>query len=366
MVLLKNDNNILPLKNNRSIALIGPLVKDKDTPLGSWRAAGVRGSAVSMYEGITAAMGSNTIINYAKGCDLVVGPNDFQEELQIEQDDRSGFAGAIKAAKSSDLVIMVLGEPAYMSGEGRSRADIGLPGLQFELLQEVYKANENIVLVLMNGRPLTIPWEAEHSPAILETWHLGSEAGNAIADVLLGKYNPSGKLPISFPKTVGQIPVYYNHKNTGRPATAPGKVFYSHYTDIDNDPLYPFGFGLSYSTFQYSNLSVSNDKLLTGDTLTISIDVDNTSSLEGEEVVQLYIQDVTGSITRPVKELKGFNKVFFRGGEQKTIRFKITEQELAFYKKDFTYGAEPGMFKIYVGTNSKETLEAEFELVERQ
>ncbi len=363
IVLLKNEGGMLPLSNVKKIAVIGPLAKDKDSPLGNWRAAGKQGSAISFYEGITAVLG-DAQITYAEGCKLSIGPNNFFEEIVVEERDKSGFEKAKELAQNADVVLMVLGETAYMSGEARSRADIGLPGLQLELLQEVYKVNKNIILVLMNGRPLAIPWEAEHIPAIVETWHLGSEAGNAIADVLTGAYNPSGKLPMTFPRTVGQLPLYYNHKTTGRATADSGLVFYTHHADVENTPLYPFGFGLSYSTFEYTNLVLDKKQLIKNEAITVSITVKNVSKIDGEEVVQLYIQDVVGSITRPVKELKGFKKVFIKSGELLTIEFNISTDNLAFYRKDFTYGTELGKFRVFVGGNSRDVLLAEFELME--
>jgi len=363
IVLLKNERNLLPLKNPKNIAVIGPLAKDKDSPLGNWRAAAEGNSAISFYEGITEAL-SETKINYAEGCKLSIGPNNFFQETIVEQNDRSGFAEAKQVAKNAEVVFMVLGETAYMSGEARSRVDIGLPGLQLELLQEVYKVNKNIVLVLMNGRPLTIPWEAENIPTILETWHLGSEAGHAIADVITGKYNPSGKLPMSFPRNVGQLPIYYNHKNTGRPSTDPGIVFYTHYGDMDNAPLYPFGYGIGYSDFEYTGLQIKQYEITSGDTLSVNVTVSNNGEMDGEEVVQLYIQDLVGSITRPVKELKHFEKVFIKSGERKEVSFEITAEDLSFYRKDFSYGTEPGAFKVFVGGNSRDVKTVKFELIE--
>ncbi|MEQ8474696.1 beta-glucosidase BglX [Fulvivirga sp.] len=360
IVLLKNEGDLLPLKA-KNIAVIGPLAKDKDSPIGNWRAQGEKGSAISLYEGLTEAL-PDVNFSYAQGCKLSIGANDFAHEVEIENSDRSGFKEAVEVAKKSELVIMNLGEPAYMSGEARSRSEIGLPGLQLELLKEVYKVNKNIVLVLMNGRPLTLQWEAENIPAILEAWHLGSMAGHAIADVLTGKYNPSGKLPMTFPRSVGQIPTYYNHKMTGRPSTEPGMVFYSHNMDIENSPQYPFGFGLSYSTFEYSPVSLSKNEMNMGEEITVSIHVKNTSNVDGEEVVQLYIRDVVGSITRPVKELKGFKKLMIKAGESVQIDFEIGEEDLAFYRKDFTFGTEPGDFEVFVGTNSTDVQTATFKL----
>lgn len=362
IVLLKNENQLLPLESSKKIGIIGPLAKDKDSPLGNWRAAAVPGTAVSMYEGMRDAWGKD--IPFAEGCKLSIGPNNFFDEIVIEKTDRSGFKAAKEVAKSVDIVLMVLGETAYMSGEGRSRSEIGLPGLQLDLLKEVYSVNKNIVLVLMNGRPLAIPWEAEHIPAIVETWHLGSEAGHAISDVLTGEYNPSGKLPMTFPRSVGQVPIYYNHKNSGRPSTAPGQVFYTHHTDIDNSPLYPFGYGLSYSTFNYSDLRLDKKNINTDETLMVSVNVENTSNADGDEVVQLYIQDVVASITRPVKELKGFKKVHIKAGESTRVEFNLNSSDLAFYRADFSYGIEPGDFRVFVGGNSRDVLESEFKLLE--
>ncbi|MGK7392339.1 MAG: beta-glucosidase BglX [Candidatus Cyclobacteriaceae bacterium M2_1C_046] len=359
IVLLKNENNLLPL-NAKKIAVIGPLAKDKDSPIGNWRGAAESNSAVSFYEGLDEAIGDKTVITYAEGVKLSIGPNNFFQQLEIEEEDRSGISEAVAKAREAETVIMVLGETAYMSGEGRSRADIGLPGLQLELLKEVYKANKNIVLVLMNGRPMTIQWEAENIPAILETWHLGSQAGHAIADVLTGKYNPSGKLPMTFPRSVGQIPVYYNHKMTGRPVASPGQVFYRHYNDLDSKPLYPFGYGLSYSTFEYSPIEISSNEITSEEKLKVTVEVTNTSDIAGEEVVQLYIRDKVGSITRPVKELKGFKKLMIRPGETKVVEFEISSDDLSFYRKDLSYGYEPGAYEVFVGPNSQDLNGAEF------
>ncbi|MEL7003152.1 MAG: glycoside hydrolase family 3 C-terminal domain-containing protein, partial [Bacteroidota bacterium] len=362
MVLLKNKDNLLPLKNPKSIALIGPLVKDKDAPLANWRAQAVSNSAVSLYEGLTTAFGPDVNIKYAEGCKLSIGENSFAREVTIEENDRSGFPAAIAAARSAEVVIMALGEPAYMSGEARSKADIGLPGLQLELLKEVYKVNKNVILILMNGRPLTINWEVENIPAILEAWHLGSEAGNAIADVVMGKYNPSGKLPMTFPRSVGQIPIYYGHKSSGRPESSGGMIFYTHYMDEERTPLFPFGFGLSYTTFEYSDISLDKTSMTDTQTLSVSVDVTNTGDVKGEEVVQLYIRDMTASVTRPIKELKGFEKIEITPGETKTVTFELNNDHLSFYKADLSFGSEPGKFKVFVGTNSQELKEADFEL----
>lgn len=361
IVLLKNEGGLLPLKS-KNIAVIGPLAKDKDSPIGNWRAQASANSAVSLYEGLEAAL-PDVKLTYAEGCKLSVGKNSFAHEVEIEESDRSGFAKAISVARSADVVIMNLGEPGYMSGEAKSRSEIGIPGLQLELLKAVYKVNRNIVLVLMNGRPLTLAWEEENIPAIVEAWHLGSMAGHGIADVLTGNYNPSGKLTMTFPRSVGQIPTYYNHKMTGRPTSIPPElIFYSHNMDVDNSPLFPFGYGLSYSTFDYSEITLSQSEMKNGESIKANITVTNTSEKDGEEVVQLYIRDVVGSITRPVKELKGFEKVLIKAGESVDLSFTITEELLSFYRKDLSYGTEPGAFEVFIGTNSNETKMSEFTL----
>jgi len=361
IVLLKNEGDLLPLKA-RKVAIIGPLAKDKDTPLGNWRGAVEPESAVSLYEGLANALPS-VEFTYAEGCKLSIGKNTFAFPLEIEEDDKSGFAEAINVARKAEVVIMSLGETAYMSGEARSRSEIGLPGVQLELLKEIYKVNKNIVLVLMNGRPLTLPWEDEHVPAIVEAWHLGTKAGDAIADVLSGKYNPSGKLTMSFPRAVGQLPLYYNHKNTGRPtSTVPGMVFYVHQLDVESSPLYPFGYGLSYSDFEYGDIAVDKTEMQSDEQITVSVPVTNSSSVDGEEVVQLYIRDLVGSITRPVKELKAFKKVLIKAGETAQVEFEISTKDLAFYRKDLTYGTEAGEFDVFVGPNSRDLQSVRFEL----
>ena len=256
---------------------------------------------------------------------------------------------------------MVLGEHGLETGEGRSRTDIGLPGVQQALLEEVYKVNPNIVLVLNNGRPLVIPWAAAHIPAILEAWQLGTQSGNAIAQVLYGDYNPSGKLPMTFPRNVGQIPIYYNHKNTGRPLmNEPESVFWSHYSDEKNTPLYPFGFGLSYSKFEYSALKLSKSTFSTNEKIEVSVTLKNTSSVAGKEVVQLYIRDLIGSYTRPVKELKDFRMVELKPNESKTITFIIDKNTIQFYTPNSKWEAEPGDYKVFIGGSSDTTLESNF------
>lgn len=360
IVLLKNDNNLLPLaKSGLKIGLIGALAADKTSPLGSWRIGADDESAISVLEGLQQYNGN--VVSYAKGLDLTVGPTKFVSELIINTSDRSGFNEAIALAKQSDIVVMVLGEHGLQSGEGRSRTDLGLPGLQQELLEAVHQVNPNIVLVLNNGRPLILTWASKHIPAILEAWHLGTQSGNAIAQVLYGDYNPSGKLPMTFPRSVGQLPIYYNYKNTGRPTmNEPGSVFWSHFTDELNTPLFPFGFGLSYSKFEYSNLKLSKNSFTKGGNLTVTVTVKNTGKYTGKEVVQLYIRDVVGSFTRPVKELKGFEMIELKPGSQKDVSFIIDENTIAFYNANQKWEAEKGDFKVFVGTNSSETLESDF------
>lgn len=363
MVLLKNEGNVLPIRKDvKTIAVIGPLADDKDSPLGSWRANAVANSAVSLLEGVKAAVGEKTKVLHAEGCKLVTGTRTFLNELTINETDRSGFREAITAAKKADVVLLAIGEDCFQTGEGRSQVDIGLAGLQEELLQEIYQVNQNVVVVLMNGRPLQINWAVDNVPAILETWFAGSQAGHAIADVLFGDYNPSGKLPVSFPRHEGQIPVYYNHKNTGRPTTAPGMVFWSHYTDAPNAPLFPFGYGLSYTTFEYSDLELSQEAIGMSETLRVKISVKNTGKLTGTEVVQLYVRDLVGSVTRPVKELKGFKKVSLEPGESQEVVFELSAEDLAFYNKDKKWVAEPGAFQVFVGTNAVEVKEGKFKL----
>lgn len=362
IVLLKNDKQLLPLKQSgQKIALIGALAADKTSPLGSWRIGADDNTAVSVVEGMNKY--PNNEVTYAKGADVAKGRTQFMWETKINTTDTSGFAEAIAVAKKADVVVMVLGEHGLQSGEGRSRAELGLPGVQQELLEAVYKANPNIVLVLTNGRPLAIPWAAEHIPAILETWHLGTQSGHAIAQVLYGDYNPSGKLPMTFPRNVGQLPLYYNHKNTGRPsANEPESVFWSHYIDEKNSPLFAFGHGLSYSKFEYSQLKVSSPTFSKGETIQVQVELKNNSAVEGKEVVQLYIRDVVGSFTRPVKELKGFEMVTLKPLESKVISFTINQEMLAYYTANKIWEAESGTFKIFVGGSSDQLLETEIVL----
>lgn len=364
IVLLKNEGNLLPLKKDQGVlAVIGPLADDKDAPLGSWRGKGVTDSAVSLLAGIKAAVGQGVTVRYAQGAALGVGTRSFVEELSLNHGDRSGIKAAVEAARGADVVIMALGEEAFQSGEGRSQVDIGLKGVQMDLLKAVHAVNPNIVVVLSNGRPLVLTEINDMVPALVEAWHLGSQSGNAVADVLFGDHNPSGKLPMSFPRHVGQLPLYYNHKKTGRPGPDPGGlVFWSHYTDMPNSPLFPFGFGLSYTTFDYGDISLSNKEIAFDETLTIATTLTNTGKHDGAEVVQLYVRDLVGSRTRPVKELKGFQKVTLAAGASQKVSFTLDSNDLAFYTRDGQWRAEPGEFVVFIGTNSHEVQEARFTL----
>lgn len=349
MVLLKNENNVLPFgKDVKKVAVIGPLADARNEMIGTWSAKGEGKDAVSLLEGLRNAL-PEADINFVKAC-------------EVTGDDKSGFDKAIKAAKEADIVIAAVGEEAMMSGEAHSRLDIKIPGVQEELVLELSKLEKPLAVVLFNGRPLVITEVAEKAPAILESWLPGTEAGNAIADVLFGDYNPSGKLTATFPYALGQVPIFYSHKHTGRPETE--AHYTSKYIDGPNEPLYPFGYGLSYTTFDYSNLKLSTKKLSKGETLTVSVNIKNTGEYDGEEVVQLYIRDLVGSVTRPVKELKGFEKVSLKAGEEKTITFKLNTEDLAFYNREWEWTTKPGKFHVFVGGNSKDTLKAEFSLID--
>ena len=365
IVLLKNDNQILPLKKQgQKIALIGPLADDKNSPLGNWRIAADNGTAISVLEGMQAYKG-NTLV-HEQGVRLVDKiPAGFHEEVAINNTDNSGIAAAVAAAQNADIVVMALGEYGFQSGEGRSRAHLDLPGFQQELLEAVYAVNKNIVLVVMSGRPLILNWADAHLPAIVEAWQLGTQAGNAIAQVLYGDYNPSGKLPMSFPRAVGQLPLYYNHKSTGRPGADgedAGSVFWSHYGDEKNSPLYPFGYGLSYTQFTYSDIRLSSNSLKKGGQLIAEVDVTNSGSLTGKEVVQLYLKDHYASATRPVRELKGFELIELKAGETQTVRFTIDEQLLAFYNAAGQWTAEAGDFSLFIGTDATTKRQVNFVL----
>jgi len=352
IVLLKNDQHILPIsKNIRKIAVIGPLVDAKNDMLGCWSFTGDKKDAVSILDGIKSAVSPKTAVLYAKGCD--VGSTSTGQ-----------FDDALKIAAEADLVVMAIGESGDMTGEAHSRADISIPGNQEELVRRIQATGKPLVILLANGRPLTIPWLAGNVSTLVETWFLGSEAGHAIADVLFGDYNPSGKLPVSFPVSVGQIPLYYSECSTGRPlAEDPGSIFRSRYIDSPNDALFPFGYGLSYTTFQYSNLKLSKPELTTDQTLEVSVDITNTGSRQGEEVAQLYIRDLCASVCQPVKVLKRFEKIALNPSETKTVTFRLQQEDLKFHNAEMKWVAEPGDFMIYVGGNSKEVLQASFKLL---
>ena len=351
IVLLKNEGSLLPLKKNgQKITLIGHLANDNNSPLGNWRGAAESNTAVTVLQGLE-QYGDNSI-NYKKGVDLYYGETNFHNRVKLNHTDKTGFKEAKIAAKSADIVVMVLGEEGFQSGEGRSRTELSLPGLQQELLEEIYKVNKNIVLVLMNGRPLNLTWADENIPAILETWHLGSQSGNAIAEVLYGDYNPSGKLTMSFPRNVGQAPIYYNYKKTGRPGASSAEVTRSTYADVENSPLYPFGYGLSYTDFNYSELKLSGTNMGKESSLLATIKITNTGKVKGKEVVQMYIQDHFGSLARPVKELKGFELIELNPGETKEVIFKIDNSSLIYYTANDKWESEIGKFSVFVGTNS--------------
>jgi beta-glucosidase len=343
------------------------LANDKDTPLGNWRGKAVYNSAVSLLEGVKNAVSSTTKINFAKGIDLTIpnvapGSNQFLFPLEFNTTNTSGMAEAVEAARKSEVVLLAIGENAYQTGEGRSQTHIGFAGLQNDLLEAIYKVNKNIVIVLMNGRPMDISRASEIAPAILECWHLGSDSGNAISDVVFGDYNPSGKLPVSFPHNVGQEPLYYNQKNTGRPS-AGNHVTFSGYRDAPKTALYPFGFGLSYTTFSYDNLQLDKTEISTGGELKVTVNVTNTGNRDGEEVVQLYIRDLVGSLVRPIKELKGFQKMMLKAGETKKVTFVINAKTLEFYTANKKWEVEPGKFNVWVGGDSLAPLKATFNVI---
>lgn len=344
IVLLKNKNNFFPIAKDKSltIALIGPMVKDKINQNGEWAGRGVREESASLFEGLTEKYkGTNVRFLYAEGCDLLT-------------DDRSKFAQAIAVARQADVILAAMGEDFNWSGEAACRTNIQLPGAQQALLKELKKTGKPLGLLVVNGRPLDLSWEDENVDAILEAWYLGTMAGHGMADVISGDYNPSARLTMSFPRNVGQVPIYYNHKPTGRPlpVEAPETDYKSKYVDSPNSPLYPFGYGLSYTTFSVSNLKLDQESFSKGGKINATVEVVNTGNRDGELVVQMYIRDVAGSVTRPVKELKGFEKVALKAGEKKQVSFTIDESLLAFYGIDMKKKAEPGDFIVWVGQSS--------------
>ncbi|MBI1390526.1 MAG: beta-glucosidase BglX [bacterium] len=353
IVLLKNEGGLLPLKKNiEKIAVIGQLADSKkfEDMMGSWPAQGKNEEVVTPLEGVKAKVSTQTVVTYEPGCrDHGVCPPELIDRAAL-------------AAAEADCVILVVGENGDMSGESKSRAHIGLPGDQLDLVKAVVKAGKPVVMVLMTGRPLVLDWCAEHVPAIVNAWQLGTMGGHAIADVLFGDYNPSGKLPISFPAAVGQIPVYYNHLNTGRPRPPQDVPYVSKYIDCPNEPLYPFGYGLSYTTYEYSAPRLNAETININHTLTVSVDVKNTGSVMGDEVVQLYIRDLVGSVAQPVKELRGFDKIHLNPGESKTVEFTLDSGDLAFWTEDMKFQPEPGEFEVFVGTSSSDCKKARFTL----
>jgi len=369
MVLLKNNNQLLPLKKNAKIALIGPLADNKRDMIGNWSAAGDWKLAISVLEGLKNAA-PDMDITYAKGANLVDDPAILKQinanGAEIVADEKSPeklISDAVSAAKKADIAVVVLGESAIMGGEATSRTNLDLLPNQKELLKALAATGKPIVLVLMNSRPLTLEWEDANIPSILETWFSGTEAGNAIADVLVGNYNPAGKLTATFPRNVGQIPLYYNHKSTGRPYDGvSNEKFKSRYIDSSNDPLYPFGYGLSYTSFEISPVKLNRNTMTSAQTIQATVEVKNTGGYDGEEVVQFYIQDIYGSVTRPVKELKGFQKVFLKKGESKSVTFTINNSMLKFYNSDLKFASEPGDFNVFIGANSRDTKSSGFSL----
>jgi len=348
MVLLKNDNHCLPLKKGDKILVIGQLATSTRDLLGSWKAAGDWNFMKSTLDELKAYNGEENV-TYTEGCKPI-------------GEDRGGFAAAMTAAGHADKIVMVIGESCDMSGEATSRSSIHIPGVQSELLEKLKGLNKPIVVVLMNGRPLELSKESELAASILEVWFPGTMGGKAITQVLYGEYNPSGKLTMTFPRNLGQVPIFYYEKNSGRPIYLPDPKYKSRYIDSPNDPLYPFGFGLSYTTFAYSNIKLSSQELTEKGELKATINVTNTGSVAGEEVVQCYVRDLVGSVTRPVKELKGFEKITLKAGESKNITFTITPDMLAFHRLDMTYGTEPGDYKLFIGGNSRDVKETGFRL----
>ena len=357
IVLLKNDKSILPLsKQTKTIAFIGPLVKERKENMGFWSVelpdVDYDKHVVSQWEGLQNKVGSTTKLLYAKGC-------------EIEGEDRNGFAEAVATAKQADVVILSIGEKRDMSGEAKSRSNIHLPGVQEDLVKAIQATGKPVVVLINAGRPLVFNWTADNVPTILYTWWLGTEAGNAIADVIFGDYNPAGKLPMSFPRDEGQLPIYYNHFNTGRPAPNESATNYvSAYIDLKNSPKFPFGYGLSYTTFNYSDLKMSTKKLKSSEILEVTMTIKNSGKFTGEEVVQLYIRDKVGSVVRPITELKDFQKIKLNAGESKTVRFNIDKEKLSFYNNEVNWVVEPGDFDLMIGSSSADIrLKDSFELL---
>ncbi len=366
-VLLKNNSQVLPLKKTARIALVGPLANDKSNMLGTWAVAGEPQMSIPVFSGMQGLISDKSLIRYAKGAnitdDTTLAKRANVFGMRVEIDKRSPnemIAEALTISNNADIIVAVVGEASEMTGEAASRADITLPSAQQLLLQSLYATRKPVVVVVMSGRPLVLTNIVDGAAAVMQVWHAGIEAGNAIADVLYGDVNPSGKLSMSFPYSVGQIPVYYSQKNTGRPQN-PDNKFSSKYLDIPNEPLFPFGYGLSYTNFSYSNFKLSSNVLAKGSSITASVTLSNTGKFDGEEVVQFYTQDLVRSITPPEKELKGFQKVFLKAGDSKEIVFKISEETLKFWNATLKYVAEPGKFDAMIGGNSQDVLKAGFD-----
>jgi len=362
-VLLKNQGNVLPLKKSGTIALVGPLADNKENMAGTWSVAANFEKCISVLQGMQEAVGNNAKLLYAQGSNLDADKA-FVERVGIfgkplHWDNRPAadmIQDALNIAKQADVIVAAVGECAEMSGESSSSSNINIPQAQQDLIAALLKTGKPVVLVLFTGRPLAIKWESDNVPAILNVWFGGTEAGHAISDVLFGDVNPSGKLSTTWPQNVGQIPLYYNHKNTGRPLPEGGwfQKFRSNYLDVSNDPVYPFGYGLSYTNFSYSDLKLSSTSLKGNQTLTATVTLTNIAAKDGKEVAQLYIHQLVGSITRPVKELKGFQKVFLKAGESREVSFNITPADLKFYNSDLKYDWEAGDFEIMIGGNSRD------------
>lgn len=362
-VLLKNDHDLLPLKKQGTVAVVGPLAEAGENMVGTWSVAAVLDRTPSLVKGLREVVGNKANVVYAKGSNLV-SDADYETRAtmfgrSLHRDGRTEkelLAEALKVSATADVIVAALGESSEMSGESSSRTDLELPDVQRTLLMELLKTGKPVVVVLFTGRPLVLTWEQKNVPAILNVWFGGSESAYAIGDVLFGDVNPSGKLTMSFPQNVGQIPLYYNHKNTGRPLPEGGwfEKFRSNYLDVSNDPLYPFGYGLSYTDFKYSDVELSSKTLTKNGELTATVTVTNTGMRDGAEVVQLYIRDLVGSVTRPVKELKGFRKIFLKAGESTKVSFTITPELLKFYDYDLNYVCESGDFNVMIGGNSRD------------
>ena len=369
-VLLRNEGHVLPLKKQGTIALVGPLAHSSVNMPGTWSVAARHAESVSLLQGLQKAVGASAKVVYAKGsnldADAVLEANATLFGKTLNRDSRSEEAlreEALRVARGADVIVAALGESAEMTGEASSRVNIEIPQTQKELLNTLLKTGKPVVLVLFTGRPLVLTSESKKVPAILNVWFGGSEAGDAIADVLFGKVNPSGKLTTTFPQHAGQVPIYYAHKNTGRPLTGPWFTkFQSNYLDVPNEPLYPFGYGLSYTTFAYGDVQLSAAEMIASDSITATIEVANTGTYDGAEVVQLYIRDVVASVTRPVKELKGFQKIFLKAGERQKVTFTLSARDLSFYNADLQWVVEPGQFEVQIGGHSQEVKKAVFTL----